>query len=44
MTISVLTRILSDTVFDKIGTKKSNLALKRLIRKLELSDNSRCKK
>lgn len=31
MTISVLTRILSGTIFDKIGTKKFNLALKRQI-------------
>ena len=39
MVISVLTRIPSGTIFDKIGTKKSNLALKRLIVKLELSEN-----
>ena len=35
MTIGVLTRILSGTIFDKIGTKKSNLALKRPIRKTD---------
>ena len=33
MTIGVLTRIPSGTIFDKIGTKKFNLALKRQIRK-----------
>ena len=31
MAISVSTRILSGTTFDKIGTKKFNLALKRQI-------------
>ena len=31
MTIGVLTRIPSGTIFDKIGTKKFNLALKRQI-------------
>lgn len=35
MTIGVLTRIPSGTIFDKIGTKKFNLALKRQIRELE---------
>ena len=35
MVISVLTRILRGTISDKIGTKKSNLALKRQIRKTE---------
>ena len=30
MMISVLTRIPSGTIFDKIGTKKSNLALKTM--------------
>ena len=31
MVTSVLTRILIGTIFDKIGTKKFNLALKRQI-------------
>ena len=35
MTIGVLTRILSGTTFDKIGTKIFNLALKRQIRKTD---------
>lgn len=36
MTIGVLTRILSGTIFDKIGTKMFNLALKRQIRKTDI--------
>lgn len=37
MAISVLTRILSGTIFDKIGTKNFNLALKKITIKSEFS-------